>query len=359
MARRVLTFLMLAGLVGAGVVGCSQVRREQRAEWRGEAERACMRSGRVRENQHIKVASALNGPGMCGADMPFRVSAFSMQSLFTASAPGILSGGGGVLTRLNQQATLTCPMTAALSDWLERVVQPAAMARFGQPVIEVRTMGSYACRSMNHQRGARLSEHAFANAIDIGGFRLADGSVVTLSKDWKGGALPVQFFLREVHAGACRFFSTVLGPGYNALHHDHFHFDMARHGRSGKISVCRPNPESVPPPQERFPIDPAGRSGETPTARAPSPPPATAAALANAGPRPVPLPESRALAYARALRPPAPVGAPAPQARVPSAPAVQNGPLVLYGEGQGPFTPGREEDIDPGDLDPYTGSIGE
>jgi hypothetical protein len=354
MARRVLSFAVLAGLVLAGVAGCAQFRREQRAEWRGEAERACLRSGRVRETQHIKVAKALEGPGMCGADMPLKVAAFSISGLFTASSPGLFGGGGELLVKLNQQATLTCPMTAAMDDWLEKVVQPAAMARFGQPVIEVRSMGTYACRSMNHQRGARLSEHAFANAIDVGGFRLADGTLLTLAKDWKGGSLPAQFFLREVHAGACRFFSTVLGPGYNALHYDHFHFDMARHGRTGKVSICRPNPESVPAPMERFPVDPGARPSETPMARAPVAPAATAVAAA-------PQTESRALAYARALRPPAPVGRPATTMPGPGRAATVplTGPLVLYGEGQGPFTPGRDEDIDPADLDAYTGSIGE
>ena len=41
--------------------------------------------------------------------------------------------------------------------------------------------------------------------------------------------------LRRVRDGACRGFSTVLSPEYNAAHRDHFHFDMA--GRWG--GVCR------------------------------------------------------------------------------------------------------------------------
>jgi len=40
-------------------------------------------------------------------------------------------------------------------------------------------------------------------------------------------------FLRAVHASACRRFTTVLGPSYNSLHHDHFHFDM------GGSKFCR------------------------------------------------------------------------------------------------------------------------
>ena len=34
-------------------------------------------------------------------------------------------------------------------------------------------------------------------------------------------------FLRAVHAGACRYFGTVLGPEANTAHRNHFHFDMA------------------------------------------------------------------------------------------------------------------------------------
>ena len=78
---------------------------------------------------------------------------------------------------------------------------------------------------------------------------------MTVIKGWNG-ALEEQHFLREVHAGACRHFATVLGPGV-AMHHDHLHMDLARHGRRGDRSVCRPYPQAVPPPNEGFPIDPA------------------------------------------------------------------------------------------------------
>jgi hypothetical protein len=40
-------------------------------------------------------------------------------------------------------------------------------------------------------------------------------------------------FLRQVRDGACKQFSTVLGPEYNAAHRNHFHVDM------GRWQVCR------------------------------------------------------------------------------------------------------------------------
>lgn len=36
-----------------------------------------------------------------------------------------------------------------------------------------------------------------------------------------------QAFLRQIHAEACKYFGTVLGPESNEAHRDHFHIDMA------------------------------------------------------------------------------------------------------------------------------------
>jgi hypothetical protein len=46
-------------------------------------------------------------------------------------------------------------------------------------------------------------------------------------------------FLRAVHSGGCDIFTTVLGPGYDANHRDHFHLDLARHGRDGEGRICK------------------------------------------------------------------------------------------------------------------------
>ncbi|MGL4240148.1 MAG: extensin family protein [Beijerinckiaceae bacterium] len=364
------TVLALLGLAAAG---CSrQGQKEQRAEWRSAAEKACLRSGSVKETPYIKVAKALEGPGSCGADHPFKVSAFTTNLDVTASAPGLFrSGGGGLLTKLNQEGTMTCPMVAGINNWLEKVVQPAAMARFGQNVVELRIMGTYSCRRMNNGGySARMSEHAFANAIDIGGFRLADGSIVSILKGWNG-PLEEQNFLREVHAGACSHFATVLGPGV-ALHHDHLHFDLARHGRRGDRSICRPYPQPVAPPNPGLPYDPA-KTIITSDARnlPPREPDRQAYAMAQ---RPIPLPPANVASgpilpgYRPQSLPAAPRNpvaereeaehraAPPRTARPvqPSGP-----PVMLYGRGRGPFLPLREEEIDPQDLDEVTGSVGE
>ncbi|MGL5139224.1 MAG: extensin family protein [Beijerinckiaceae bacterium] len=362
---------LLLGLAAVSIGGCSRYQKEQRAEWRSAAEKSCLRSGVVKESAHVKIARALEGAGPCGADHPIKVSAFAMDNLdLTASAPGLFTPRGGFLTKLNNEGTLTCPMYAAMDKWLEEVVQPAAMARFGQAVIELRTMGTYSCRSMNNQRGARLSEHSFANAIDVGGFRLQDGSVVTILKGWKGSE-PEQYFLRDVHAGACKHFATVLGPGADAYHYDHLHMDLARHGRRGDRSICRPFPQATPP-SDGMPMSDPARGNPMAQGPAASPrgdayafatPPGvtkpTPPALLGSGPvlpgyRPTQLPAAprNPLAAADMAEP-----SPKPLVRRPAQPI--GAPTQLYGKGQGPFQPLREDEIDPEDLDPITGSVGE
>ena len=71
-----------------------------------------------------------------------------------------------------------------------------------------------------------------ANALDISGFRLQDGQRIVLARDWQAGGQKADF-LRQVQQVACERFSTVLGPDYNAAHHNHFHLDM------GRWQICR------------------------------------------------------------------------------------------------------------------------
>ena len=113
-------------------------------------------------------------------------------------------------------ATLACPIVSALDSWFASGVQPAAMKWFGVQVAEIRQISAYSCRGMNGQRGAKISEHAFGNALDIASFTLADGRKITVKDGWRG-APEEQGFLRDVHASACQHFSTVLAPGSNVV----------------------------------------------------------------------------------------------------------------------------------------------
>jgi hypothetical protein len=147
--------------------------------------------------------------------------------------PWRISGFANVT--FSEPATLNCGMASPLDDWVERVVQPAAQHSFGESVTGITIASSYACRPRNNERGAKMSEHGFGNAVDIGGFTLESGRQVTVLAGWNGGR-DEQGFLRQVRAAACDDFMTVLGPG-DAYHRDHIHLDL-QNRRSGK-HYCR------------------------------------------------------------------------------------------------------------------------
>jgi len=125
----------------------------------------------------------------------------------------------------------SCPVAAALALWEWHVVQPAALEHFSQRVASIDHFGSYSCRRLYGRSEGSWSEHATANAVDIAGFRLADGTRITVVRDWDDGRKSA--FLREVRDGACDLFATVLSPDYNRAHRDHFHFDQAARGAMG------------------------------------------------------------------------------------------------------------------------------
>lgn len=124
---------------------------------------------------------------------------------------------------------VTCPMARNFAAWARHAVRPAARQYLGSEVVKIETFGSYSCRNIYGGRSGRLSQHAYANAIDVAGFVLADGRRIMLDGGWKGDAASQQF-LRALHKSACRRFGTVLGPDYNAAHYNHFHFDMSGNG---------------------------------------------------------------------------------------------------------------------------------
>lgn len=126
----------------------------------------------------------------------------------------------------------SCPVAAALALWEWHVVQPAAITHFGQKVASIDHFGSYSCRRMYGRSEGGWSEHATANAVDIAGFRLEDGTRITVVGDWADDGDKAAF-LREVRDGACGLFATVLSPDYNAAHRDHFHLDQAARGAMG------------------------------------------------------------------------------------------------------------------------------
>lgn len=206
-------------LWGCGGTGPDFVAKDE--PWRNAEERACLTAGAVRQTSFIQARSALGGPSVCGSEHPFEMSA---------------AMGGRVVMR--PSAMLRCPMIPSVDRWVAEVVEPAARFHFGSSLAELKVAASYACRPMNHVSGGRLSEHGYANALDVSAFTLADGRTVTVKGGWYGDSRE-RAFLRAVHDGTCQHFTTVLGPNYDANHRDHFHMDLARHGRDGLMRICK------------------------------------------------------------------------------------------------------------------------
>ncbi len=177
---------------------------------------ATTRAGSVCGDKSIRGQTLSPIPGKlrgCGIANPVRVTAVD-----------------GV--RLSQPATINCNTAKALKKWVKGTVKPA-VGRLGGGVATLRVVASYSCRTRNNQPGARLSEHAKGNAIDIAAFILADGTRITVLDGWNGKDSRL---LRRLHKSACGPFRTVLGPNADRHHRDHFHFDVADY-RSG--SYCR------------------------------------------------------------------------------------------------------------------------
>lgn len=138
----------------------------------------------------------------------------------------------GSAVGLSSSFLASCPLAVAFALFERHSLQPAAQAVFGQAVTRVDHLGSFACRNVYNRAEGRLSQHASANALDIAGFRLADGRSISVLKDWSREGDKARF-LRQVRDSACDDFNVVLGPDYNAAHRNHFHLDM------GRWWVCR------------------------------------------------------------------------------------------------------------------------
>lgn len=147
------------------------------------------------------------------------------------------TGGAREIAYRPAKLSTSCRVAAGMVLWEWHVVQPAAQRHFGQSVASIDHLGSYSCRRMYGRADGNWSEHSTANAVDIAGFRLADGTRINVLEDWKGAAKKAAF-LRDVRDGACGLFATTLSPDYNAAHRDHFHFDQANRGAMG-WRACR------------------------------------------------------------------------------------------------------------------------
>ncbi|HVR91399.1 MAG TPA: extensin family protein [Novosphingobium sp.] len=133
--------------------------------------------------------------------------------------------GDDAALALSNLGPVTCPLANTFAGWARFGVDRAARQILGSALVRIETMGSYSCR--NIAGSSRRSAHATANAIDVSAFVLADGRRISVLGSWAGGTAPERRFLTIIHSSACKRFGTVLGPGYNAAHHDHLHVELS------------------------------------------------------------------------------------------------------------------------------------
>ena len=136
------------------------------------------------------------------------------------------------MIRYSSPVAATCPMAAALFLWERDILSPLAKEKLGSDVKRIEHVGTYSCRRVYGGQRGEPSQHATANAIDVIGFTLEDGRVVSVLKHWDKKSDEGRF-LEALHKRSCQMFRTVLGPDYNTFHDDHFHIDMGHH------DICR------------------------------------------------------------------------------------------------------------------------
>jgi hypothetical protein len=146
--------------------------------------------------------------------------------------PVLLSGFSGGIG-LKPATKLNCQTTLALAKWVKHELAPSSRYRYLSGVRTIESMGGYSCRRMNNSRQKRnpMSEHARGNAIDLGKFVLKNGKRIDVRKK-SIFAFRERGLLNTVRDDSCKYFHTVLGPGSNKEHWNHFHFDL-RSRKSG------------------------------------------------------------------------------------------------------------------------------
>jgi hypothetical protein len=158
---------------------------------------------------------------------------------FVARPVSVTGLGAGVA--MKPAGLLNCPTALALAEWIQQSVVPAAKKEFGEAPASIAHASTYVCRSRYNAPGARISEHAFAAAVDIAAIRFEGRPDYEVKRQTSA---PERRFQAAIRGESCEHFTTVLGPGSNAAHETHLHLDTA--ARSGGYRLCElDSPPSV------------------------------------------------------------------------------------------------------------------
>ena len=183
---------------------------------------------------------AIHGPGGCGGDDLVRLEAIVLPDKHRVA--------------VSPAAILRCSMASAIADWVRTDLAPLA-DRLGGELTALDNFDSFECRGRNRVRGAQLSEHGRANALDVRAFKYGNGQQVALTDR----TVPRDVRETVLH-NVCARFMTVLGPGSDGYHEDHIHLDLME--RRNNYRICQWNVWDPLP--QIAPLLPAPRPGEAP-----------------------------------------------------------------------------------------------
>lgn len=166
----------------------------------------------------FSVGKPLQGDGICGWQRPLKLQTVGKQ------------------VRVTGDPQVRCEVALALARWSKQVVKPTAKLHLQSDLSKILISTSYQCRRRNNAATGKVSEHGFANGVDVMGFALQDGRKVMIAAR-AGSVEPERAFQAAVRGGSCAYFTTVLGPTTNAAHASHLHLDLAI--RRGGYRLCQ------------------------------------------------------------------------------------------------------------------------
>jgi hypothetical protein len=141
----------------------------------------------------------------------------------------------GATLDLPGRPILDCGFAVTFTAFVRDLLAPLGQAMLGAPVAALDTGPGYECRGRDQVEGAKTSAHGKGIAIDLVAILVADRRRVAIGRP----ANPQEAsFVQTMRRAACGWFTTVLGPGSDAAHADHLHFDVLRHGASDDYRIC-------------------------------------------------------------------------------------------------------------------------
>jgi hypothetical protein len=166
------------------------------------------------------VTPLVSDPG-CRIERPVRLSAMRV-------AAGLIA--------FPDRPLLDCRAAQAMGLWLRDLAIPLIKARLGADMTAMGTGQGFECRLRNRAASGKPSVHGKGLAIDIARIELGARAPLVIESPLDDADREVIDALRR---SACGWFTTTIGPGSDAAHANHLHFDIEARGMSGQGKFCQ------------------------------------------------------------------------------------------------------------------------